>query len=441
MRKNTLKIINIYYLFTLLYFCFGQYKWNIPSYPKLLIYVCICYIMLNLGYSTTHIGKGKLNYSLYRRYEEIDIDYKSIRPLFLISAASMIFFQVLIVIVFFDRFSITNIFSIIGDNYYTRLHTSFESTIPIMQVRTLLWGLTMFVYPITFLFYKKMGSADKLIAIATIIIDILSSLNLGISKNIGDIVIAVVAMAFLKNATSPNRGEYSKEKRRSIRKITLAIVVFLVIFNNIQSARLAAKSIAINPFSRFASVREVTFYSAIFGANSTLTSLIDRVGGYFSNWYTGLAYALELPFKNTFGIGFSRALMEYANQYLHISVSELTYNARIDSLYGWHNGQWWPTAFVWMANSVSFVFVPLVLFLIGMFIRKLEDEFAGTRSPIVAALYWQMMVLLFYLPCNMQIFQSRAALFGMILLIIIYANRKLLRRQFKVKVFRKEEQQ
>ena len=50
-------------------------------------------------------------------------------------------------------------------------------------------------------------------------------------------------------------------------------------------------------------------------------------------------------------------------------------------------------------------------------------------------MYCQMIIMLIYLPCNMQIFQSRAALMGMIMLIILYANRKLLRRQFNIIIY------
>lgn len=435
MYKNSLKIFNIYYLFTILFYCFGKYKWEIPSYPKLLLYVVFCYVALNAGYACFYVRKGKLLFGYYREYKKVKIEYRKIRPLFLISAFSMIFFQILIVVVYFDKFSIANVFSMIGDNYYARLQTTFDSTVPIMQVRTLLWGLTMFVYPITFLYFENMRVSDRIIGIATICIDILSSLNLGISKNIGDIVVALIAMVILRNAVNPDPVEYSKEKRKNIKRIIIVIMIFLILFTNIQSSRSAAKSGSTNPFRAFSSLREHTVYSLVFGADSSFVSMIDKVGEYFSHAYTGLAYALELPFKNTYGLGFSRALMEYANQYFHISLSDLTYNARIETINGWYDGMWWPTAIVWIANSVSFLFVPVILFLIGMFVRRLENEYAATRSPIVAAMYWQMVILLFYLPCNMQIFQSRAALWGMILLTIAYMFRRTLRRTFKVEAF------
>lgn len=437
MKKSTLKILNAYYIFTVLYYCFGRYNWQIPSYIKLLTYVFLCYLALNIGYVCKNSGHGKIRLSIRRNYKSVDIDYTPIRPFFLVSAFSMILFQIIIVIVFFERFSVFNVLSMIGDNYYSRLHTSFDSTIPIMQIRTMLWGLTYFVYPITFLFYKKMGQFDRIVAISTIVVDVLSSLNLGVSKNIGDIVIAVIAMASLKSVVSVNRAGLSLEHKRSVRRVGIALIAFLILFNNIQSARYAVRTVISNPFYNFASIRENTIYTYIFGANSSIVGLIDRIGGYFSNWYTGLAYALEIPFQNTYGIGFSRALMEYASQYLHISVSEFTYNARIEALFGWKNGQWWPTAFVWIANSVSFIFVPLVLFFLGKLLRKLEDEFAENRNFIVATLYCQLFVLLFYLPCNMQIFQSRQSLFGMIFVIFMYKIRKKVIKRFRLYTYDK----
>ena len=116
--------------------------------------------------------------------------------------------------------------------------------------------------------------------------------------------------------------------------------------------------------------------------------------------------------------------MEYFDQYLNIDVGTLTYNSRIEMIYGWKNGQWWPTAFVWIGNAVSLWGVPIVLLLLGKFIRFIEDDFFKTGNIISLALYAQMIIMLFYLPCNMQIVQSRASLFGTLLLILLFIFRK-----------------
>lgn len=424
MKKNSLHFFNWYFLFSIFYYCFGRYKWNIPSYPKLIIFLITCYFFLNIGYRLTWKNKSTLMYGIRREYEFKLVPYKFIRTLFFISSLALIIFQVVWVIVFFDHFSIMNIFSMLGDNYYSRLDTTFDSKIPIMQFRTLLWGITLFSYPIGFLYFKIMPRKDKILFLITIMVDVFAALNMGISKNIGDIVIIFLGMMLLKNTVSTSRKS-KRQNKKNIIKIITVIIGFLILFGYIQNIRGQVSTGKIfNPYGNFASYREKNIFNIIFGSN--ICGIIDKIGSYVSHAYTGLAYALELPFKNTYLLGFSRSLMEYIEQYVGISVSDLTYNFRIDKIYGWHNGQWWPTAFVWIGNAVSFVFVPLVIFLLGVFFRYLEDDFAKTGNIITATFYSQICITLVYLPCNMQIFQSRQSLFGTLTLLILFLLRRKL---------------
>ena len=418
MNGKIIKLLNLYYIFTILFYCFGKWNWNIPSYPKLIIYLIICYLCLNLGYRI--YDKKKKNKKIYENNNSAEAGYNSLKILFRISSLLLIIFQIAWVCVFLNKFSITNVFETLGSNYYERLNTTFESTVFIMQLRTITWGLTFFSYPIGFLYFKQMKTPDRVLLFITIITDCLAALNMGVSKNIGDIAIISIAVLFLSGR---QKQKHKKESNKSKRITVCLLLLFLILFGKIQDIRSDYKQEVINPYGNFATINEMTPYYVIFGQNSGVSKIIDKIGGYTSNSYTGLAYALETPYENTYLIGASRALMEYAEQYLHINVRENTYNYRIEKEYGWKDGQWWPTAMVWMANSVSFYGVPIVLLFIGMFIRKLEIEYMEKHNIISAVVYGQLLIMLFYLPCNMQILQSRQALMGFILLLILYLFR------------------
>ena len=224
MKKNSLHFFNWYFLFSIFYYCFGRYKWNIPSYPKLIIFLITCYFFLNIGYRLTWKNKSTLMYGIRREYEFKLVPYKFIRTLFFISSLALIIFQVVWVIVFFDHFSIMNIFSMLGDNYYSRLDTTFDSKIPIMQFRTLLWGITLFSYPIGFLYFKIMPRKDKILFLITIMVDVFAALNMGISKNIGDIVIIFLGMMLLKNTVSTSR----KSKRQNKKNIIIIATIMVI---------------------------------------------------------------------------------------------------------------------------------------------------------------------------------------------------------------------
>lgn len=422
-RKNSLAVFNCYFAFSIFYFLFGKYRWNIPSYVQLIAYVLICYLFLNIGYRYRPSRNQGGVFSLKRSYAFSLPPYNTlIRKVFWCSSIFLIIFQVAWVVVFFEHFSILNVLSSLGENYYSRLGMTFDSPVPIMQVRTMLWGLTLFSYPIGFLYYKQMSAMDRILLIVTLFIDVLTALNMGISKNIGDIVIMFIGILLLKHTVD------NSEKKKSsspIVKIAICLIAFLTMFQVIQSLRsTASTSQYVNPYGKFASLNDLWITPLIFGQD--VSTVIDQFGLYVSHAYTGLAYALELPFKNTYLLGFSRALMEYVEQFLGLSLDSFTYNARIDLLFGWHDGQWWPTAFVWIGNAVSLWLVPLVLFGLGTLFRYLEDDFAKNGNIVTAALYCQIVITLVYLPCNLQIFQSRASLFGTIFLAITF----LLRNKF-----------
>ena len=429
-KFDLMKLVNIYFAFTIVYYCFGKYSWNIPSYLMLFAYLLLCYTMLNVGYRISAVERRDVFFSTKRTVSSTLPDYNKIRVIFFISSIFLIVFQIAWVVTFFGTFDLFNVLANIGDNYFERLQFKSDSIVPIMQVRTLLWGMTLFAYPLGFMYFIKMPLFDKILFIFTIFVDVMTSLNMGISKNLGDVVFVFFAVFMLKSGITQRKKAF----RKNIIKIFFAFMLFLILFSQIQSSRHSVVSFTTeNPYGQFAGIRENNLFYLIFGKDSTISGLIDSIGAYSSHAYTGLAYALTLPFESTGGIGFSRALMEYFEQYLNIDVSSATYNARIDMLYGWHNGQWWPTAFVWIGNAVSLWGVPIILLFLGKFIRYVEDDFFKTGNFISLALYAQMIITLIYLPCNMQIVQSRASLFGTLFLIGLFVLRRRVENRMFIK--------
>jgi len=317
------------------------------------------------------------------------------------------------------HFNLTNVISALGTNYYDRLSYSSESVVPIMQIRTLMWGITLFAYPIGFCYFNELKPTDKAILICTIVIDILASLNMGISKNIGDIIIIYISCVIISDKKIENK--YGKiKKNKKIQSSAFVFLFFLLIFNVIQTARDSVTSgMALsNPYHKFSLLRNTTIFDVMFGRN--LSSQLDRFGAYISHGYTGLAYSLELPFVNTYGLGFSRALMEYFAGYLGVFVQDLTYPARIEEIFGWPNGMYWPSAYSWFASSVSFYGLPLLLVLFGILLASVEKRYKKYKDVYSLVLLSQLFIMCIYLPANAQIFQSRASLFGTCAIIFVY---------------------
>lgn len=425
MKNKSILLLNIYWIFSIVYYCFGKWQWNIPSYIILLAYVALNYIFLNVGYRFCNVSA----------FSEIDADtlgplenpisqFKKYRTLFTIACILTIIFEVSWVITFLGEFSIFDVFDKLGENYYERMEAEFDSPVLIMQIRTLLWIFTYFAYPIGFMFFKEMAWPFKVLFIVTVIIEVLASLNVGVSKNIGDLVIILIATLLLRthsqSAKKINPAEQAK-KKKLIFRISALLVVFLIAFSTVQSLRAGASDVVNNPYGKFAQIRDHSLFDIFFGKNSSITSALDSLGVYCSHGYTGLAYALTIPFESTNGIGFSTALMQYMESYLGIpSPASHTYNYRIFSEFGWKNGQWWPTAFVWIGNAISLWLVPISMFFLGSLFRKAECRWKSKKQLLSLVMYCQLFIAMIYLPCNAQIVQGRQALIATALLFVMY---------------------
>lgn len=399
-------ISNAYLFLSILYFFFGRYKWDIPSNEKLIIYFIILMIFLNLGF---FLGTG--------RNDAVNSVQKShsnfVNTIFVVSMISIIIYQVSWVVVILGKFDIITIISNLGSNYIDRLDGSTDDISLLMQLRTLTWGITLFAYPIGFYRYKQLNIKIKMLFIFTLLIDIMASLNMGISKNIGDIVIIFLVISLIKSKKISNR----------IYKIATVLALFVVIFGAIQIMR--DKSYGYDQGNNQiefvnSTNRNTTIVDIITLNNRTLSSVIDRFGFYISHGYAGLAYSLELGHENTFGIGISRALMEYFDSYLGISVQQNTYVYRIDTEYGWPNGIYWSTAFVWVAASFGFLLTPLFIMVFGFSLTNSIKRFLLFKDIFSLTLSCVLFIQIVYLPANLQILQSRPSFFGTITIVVAY---------------------
>ena len=434
-RAPMMHLLNLYWVWTLFYYCFGKIKWSIPSYTLLISYTLLCYLCINIGYYSLRKKHVRINES-DRLFFKVNT-FKYFKRLFRTSCISFIIFQIAWTMVIMGSFNILNVFQNLGSNYFERLETQIAGTSVIMQLRTLFWFLTYFVYPVGFTYFKEMGTADRALFIATAATDILASLNMGISKNIGDIVIILVAVLMLHSDTTNRSREDKKQFQKKIRTIVTSIFVLFLVFSIIQDKRFEAMgknvvTVTCNP--RFGEVRDVSFLDIICLGNSTMVYLIHSLCNYFSSSYTALGLSFTLPFKSTYGLGFSRALMEYMNQYFNITVSANTYCQQLEDVYGWLNGISWPTAFVWIANAVSLVGVPFVMLVLGRIWARAEIVWKNERKLIALIVYCQLVIAFVFLPCNAQIVQSRNSFIATTMMFVFFFCRNI-RFKWKNKLF------
>jgi hypothetical protein len=134
---------------------------------------------------------------------------------------------------------------------------------------------------------------------------------------------------------------------------------------------------------------------------------------YASVGYFGLSYCFDLPFVWTWGIGNSFALMGYAEQYLGVADVILeTYPLRAKAATGWPSMMYWETIFPWLASDLSYPGVALFFGLLGWFYATIWKECLSFRNPLSIAVLGYVHIMLFFSPCNNQLFQTRESTLG-----------------------------
>jgi hypothetical protein len=417
--------IEFYLFVTLAVFVFGPVRWHVDNWGTLILFVFLNYLFLGVGY------RWGVNRFIRNRSKESCVSTEAMqgdipvrmKRLFYFSGFFAIFSWISMIVIVHGGVNFQRLLSgSLGENYFSALErmTSVEQS-HLIQIITLFWFVTFFYLPIGFWYGRKMTRPMKLVLLSGLFFDLLFWLNQGTTKGIGDIVICYFSVFVLKRAII--------SRKKSIRwgqwgAIGLGILFFLF-FSISQYQRLkfmgvkADSNTLIASFREFADIRNDGFL------NKNLEPVL-RVGvilssTYLTHGYYGLAGCLKLPFEWTYGLGFSRAAMDYGEQYFGLNrIWEKHYLFRNEMTTGWPSGGCWSTAFPWFASDVTFFGVPLILLLIGMLIANAVCKVLYYQDPISLALIWQLAILVIYLPANNQIFQSRQSLLGSLALLGLF---------------------
>jgi hypothetical protein len=434
--KYPLKITMIYFISTVVMYFAGTYVWEIPSPIKLLLFLTVSYMGFWIG------GLRGLK----KRYVKIRIIINkfsiNIITLFRFSCFFSIVAYIVMVNYYGQGFRFIGLLSSAGEVYIEKASRMEYERSYLVQIFSWFWAFTYLYIPIGLVYLKKIKRFDKFLLWTTVAICILYWLSIGTMKGIGDILIQFISCyAFnkfqrsskeiLKRDSIPAEmtanktfypPKYNKVKSRK-KKYTIFLIIAVVLFLFVFDTILESRDVAIYGTSQSSTYLPSTLRPFVKEIREIpVPTVIESLIFYVSHGYTGLAYSLDLPFEWTGMIGFSRSLTEIFESRLPIQVNSITYMQRVEEAYGWHNGMLWSTIFPWIAGDVTFYGVPFVMMLLGYIFtstwkRCLRDDKNRKILDIVLFNQWCLMVI--FIPCNNQIFQSRQSLFAIILLVLM----------------------
>lgn len=419
-----MKLSQIYLVSTFLLFLFGPLNWDINNYPELIIYVSVYYSSLYFGY---HYQTRKF-ISVKREQVEKDQFCNKTRNVFILSCVFTIVYSFMFKYSSTGSFEIDpNVFTNLGSSYFEKLDFAKESKDTVaflpMQICTIFYVLTYFYIPISVLYYEHYSNILKATLFMTVAIHAFTWLAMGTNKGLGDILIYFVFSYFYKFvAVSPH--DINKRILRVFIICLIPAIIFISIFAYSQQQRskvggFTAESVYTNTMLyRYSKYDEDNILLTSFGDVGKM--IILNSYSYVAMGYYGFAKCLELPFEWTGGIGNSRALMSYAEQYFGLDVKDKNYLMKNERATGYPAGMYWSTVFPWLASDLTFPGVALFFIFVGAFFCKVWKRFLLYNDYISIVMLCQITMFIIYIPANNQLFQSRMSLFGSISILALY---------------------
>jgi len=307
-----------------------------------------------------------------------------------------------------------------GESYFRKFETAEAlagSASFVGQINTILAALPLLLMPMAVVNWTSIPTSVKIVAATAILTRTLSGLLTGTMVDIA-LVILEIAIGFLYLSRTGQLNPKLVGRSRTI--ITTSALAFLTYGSYTQVARMEHLGLAPWVDGSLIGYHSDNLLVPILGGQAAygLNSLLY----YMNHGYEGLAQCLSLPDLDwMYGLGHSRALMEYAEQYL-----------------GWHwiwdqHPLWknqaitgrdplmvWSTAIPWLAADLTFWGVPLALYAFGYLYSRTWKVSLVTANPIALALFAKLAVFVLFLPANNQIFQSRGMWWGTMLLTALY---------------------
>ncbi|MCU4550035.1 hypothetical protein KTI61_13700 [Acinetobacter pittii] len=258
----------------------------------------------------------------------------------------------------------------------------------------------MFPIILMVIFWNKLTIRQKRFGFLFVLSEISLALFTGTNKIIGTMLVIIIFSILIKL-----KGKFLSKKIFGYIFISIALLWgFISYFTKTQVDRADGET----------SQRAISSIQLVAENDNILlsylpSSLIETyysLSAYMSQGYQGLAYAFDIDYNWTYGVGYSRFLTVYFDKYLDLNVSGNTIPALIQNKYGWDENVNWHTMYVWFASDMSFYGVYFLMLFVGFLLGKTWKESVLLLNPISILLFIQLAILMTYSCANNQIFQS-----------------------------------
>jgi len=385
---HPINVLLLFLIFTEVLFYIGPIKYDISNPLIMALYFIILNLSLYWGYK---YGVKKSRCTTYR------LKGNTVKVLLIIGLLLNIECLNVTWATHGMSFSFANLaFALVnpGDAYSSEATMTVNTNI---ITGKLLTPITWAVIPMGIYFWKNLSHAYKSVYVLTIIVYILTWLGIGTRKGLMDIIIVfyfcvIAVYSFIL---------YNPSSRKKLKIIALSILgLFLVFFIYSNASRAGISSLY--DIGQMLDHDYKSFYLKHCSQNTL--SALSEISNYLCQGYNALNISMFdigiIP--PTFG-GSSMLTWLYLNRFFGYNPMLNTYMAILESNYGIDTYENWHSIYLWIANDVTFIFVPLVIFLIGFYFGKVWKDAVNGTNPWAYPVLGYMLIMVFYFFANNQV--------------------------------------
>ena len=379
-----LKISLIFLVFSEVLVLFGPFDYDISNYILLYSYLFVLNLAFYLGYKR---GVQKFKPSVFKFSQSVLTVFLIVG--FLLTLRRMYFLWARRGLEL-SLYSLLYALSNSGDVY--------KNTIEVEQVfSSTFWDLlTPFKWaaiPLGIGNWKKISKSLRVIVVLTIIMEALAWLGMGTRKGLFDIIIITLFISFSSNAQIVLDP---KKRKKTILISSIVIVAFLFYFTISGASR---RGYMVSELNTIEIVQDIK--PSYKNVPDGLLYSFCSIESYLCQGYYALSKGLELGIQPiTFGGSGWYTIMLMRK--IGYDPEPNTYIVAVER-FGIDRHINWHSIYLWFANDVTFVGVPIIIFLIGyLFAISWQDVLYG-RNQAALPFFALMLIMVFYFYANNQV--------------------------------------
>lgn len=282
-------------------------------------------------------------------------------------------------------------------------------------------------------YFKKLKTFDKIIYILTCIIILIDYISTGTNIGVFRLILAVLVFGSMKVIQGKYMFSYNKWKKRKKLILCVAIilaVIMTVLFDKIMKSRggILLWDTSYYNIGGIGVDKDSVLFKIV---SPRLYMLLVSATSYLTQGYYGMSLCLRVNWMPTFGVGHSMFAVKMLSEYVSDMIQLRTYQNRI-AVFGWEEDVRWHSIYTWFANDISFIGVIAVMFLIGYFFAMAYKDSLQTNNPFAYVMVYFFTLMVFFFPCNNQIFQSSYTMFSFWTVFILWLCTRG-RKKFKIR--------